>query len=68
MADAGRIVLVFGVLLVLVGGAMTLFGRFHLPGDLTFRAGGATIYVPIATGIILSVVLTLVLNLVLRHR
>jgi len=68
MAEAGRIVLVFGVLLVLVGGAMMLFGRLHLPGDITFRTGGATIYIPIATSLIVSIVLTLVLNLVLRHR
>ena len=68
MAEAGRIVLVFGVLLVLVGGAMMLFGRLHLPGDITFRTGGATIYIPIASSLIVSIVLTLVLNLVLRHR
>lgn len=64
----GRIVLVLGVLLVLFGGAMMLFGRLHLPGDLTLRAGGATIYLPIATGVILSIVLTVVLNLVFRQR
>ena len=68
MQDAGRILLVFGVLLVLIGGAMTLLGRFHLPGDFTFRTGGLTVYVPIATSIILSIVLTVVLNVVLRHR
>ncbi len=68
MQDAGRILLVFGVLLVLIGGAMTLFGRFHLPGDFTFRSGGVTVYVPIATSVILSIVLTAVLNLLLRHR
>ena len=45
-----------------------LFGRFHLPGDLTFRAGGVTVYIPIATGIILSILLTVVLNVVFRHR
>jgi len=68
MQDAGRILLVFGVLLVLIGGALTLFGRFHLPGDFTFRSGGVTVFVPIATSIILSIVLTIVLNLWLRHR
>jgi hypothetical protein len=68
MQDAGRIILLFGVLLVLVGGALTLFGRFHLPGDLTFKSGGLTVYVPIATSIVLSIVLTIVLNVVLRHR
>jgi hypothetical protein len=68
MADVGRVVLVFGVLLVIVGGALMLFGRFHLPGDLTFRSGGVTVYVPIATSIVISIVLTLVLNLVFRQR
>ncbi len=68
MQEAGRILLLFGVLLVLIGGAMTLFGRFHLPGDFTFRSGGLTLYLPVATSIILSIVLTVVLNVVLRHR
>ncbi len=60
--------LVFGVLIALVGGALMLFGRFQLPGDFTFRSGGVTVYVPIATSIILSVVLTVALNLFLRQR
>ena len=68
MQAAGRLVLLAGVALVLVGGAMTLFGRFHLPGDVTLRGGGVTVYVPIATSIILSIVLTVVLNLLFRHR
>jgi len=68
MQDAGRILLVFGALIALIGGALMLFGRFHLPGDLTFRSGGVTIYLPIATSIILSIVLTIALNLFFRHR
>ena len=68
MADAGRLLLVVGVLMVIVGGALMLFGRFHLPGDITFKSGSVTVYVPIATSIILSVVLTLVLNILFRQR
>jgi hypothetical protein len=68
MQDAGRLLLVFGVLLVVIGGALMLFGRFHLPGDFTFRSGGVTIHLPIATSIILSVILTIVLNVVFRQR
>ncbi|HEX9476737.1 MAG TPA: DUF2905 domain-containing protein [Candidatus Dormibacteraeota bacterium] len=68
MADAGRLLLVAGVLLIIVGGALMLFGRFHLPGDLTFRAGNVTLYVPVATSIILSVILTVLLNLLFRQR
>ena len=68
MQDVGRVLLVFGVLIALIGGGLMLFGRFQLPGDLTFRTGGVTVYVPIATSIILSIVLTVALNLFFRHR
>ena len=68
MQDIGRLLLVFGVLLALIGGGLMLFGRFHLPGDLTFRSGGMTVYVPIVASIILSIVLTVVVNVMLWHR
>ena len=68
MADAGRLLLVVGVLMIVVGGALMLFGRFHLPGDITFRSGNVTVYFPIATSIILSVILTILLNLLFRQR
>jgi DUF2905 family protein len=68
MADVGRLLLVLGVVLAVVGLALMLFGRFHLPGDFTFRSGSTTVYIPLATSIILSVVATIVLNLVFRQR
>jgi hypothetical protein len=68
MADVGRMLLVVGVLLVVIGGALMIFGRFHLPGDFTFRTGNATVYIPVATSIILSIIATVVLNLVFRQR
>ena len=68
MADVGRMLLVFGVLLVVIGGALMLFGRFHLPGDFTLRSGNVTVYIPLATSIILSIVLSVALNLFFRHR
>lgn len=68
MADAGRLLLVAGVLLVVVGGALMLFGRFQVPGDFTFRSGSLTVYIPIATCLILSVVLTIVANFLFRQR
>ena len=68
MQDVGRMLLVFAVLIALIGGALMLFGRFQLPGDFTFRSGGVTVYVPIATSIILSIVLTVALNLLFRQR
>lgn len=68
MQDIGRLLLVFGVLLAVIGGGLMLFGRFNLPGDFTFRSGNVTVYVPIATSIILSVVLTVVLSVIFRQK
>ena len=44
---------------------MPYLGR--LPGDLSFEWGGARVYMPLATSILLSVVLTIILNLLLRR-
>ena len=68
MQDIGRLLLVFGILLAVIGGGLMLFGRFHLPGDITFKSGSMTFYVPIATSIVLSVILTVVVNLLFRQR
>ena len=67
----GRPLLVAGVVLVVIGAALT-WGRFFrfgsLPGDFTWSGRGWTIAFPLATCIILSIVLTLILNLVVRRR
>jgi hypothetical protein len=68
MQDVGRMFLLFGVLLAIIGGGLMLVGKFNLPGDFTFRSGGVTVYIPIATSIILSIVLTVLLNVIFRQR
>jgi Protein of unknown function (DUF2905) len=66
--EAGRLVLAAGVFLLVIGGALMLLGRFALPGDLVIRRGSLTIYLPLATSLVLSVALTIALNLFLRGR
>jgi hypothetical protein len=68
--ELGRVVLIVGVVLVLVGGLAALgvrlpFGR--LPGDIAIEGDRGGVYIPIATMIILSVVLTVLANLFLRR-
>lgn len=70
MSDVGRFLVVLGIVLALVGGALVLGGRLglgRLPGDLSFGKGNARVYVPVATSIVVSVVLTVVLNLLSRR-
>jgi Protein of unknown function (DUF2905) len=68
--ELGRIVLVIGIVLVVVGGLAMLgvrlpFGR--LPGDIAIEGERGGFYFPIVTMIIVSVILTIVFNLFLRR-
>jgi hypothetical protein len=68
MADIGRLVLTVGIIMVVLGAALMLFGRLHLPGDIVIRRGNLTVYAPLATSLLLSIMLTLLLNLLFRAR
>lgn len=57
----GAVILGFGILLVLAD-RVPFIGR--LPGDIRVSGDGWTVYAPIATSIVLSVLLTAVLSLV----
>ncbi len=66
----GRLLLIGGIALALLGGLLLLVGRLglpRLPGDLVFQRDGVVIWIPLATSLILSLVLTLVLNLLARR-
>lgn len=68
MPELGRTVMLFGLILLIVGALLTVAGRVpRLPGDIIIRRDTVTIYVPIATSILLSVILTLVLSLLVRR-
>ena len=62
--DAGRLLMVLGGILFLVGVALTAAGPLglgRLPGDVLLRRGNFTFYFPLMTSILLSIVLTLLL-------
>lgn len=66
----GRILIIFGVMLIVVGGLIQLapwipLGR--LPGDIRITSGNARIYIPIVSSILVSVVLSLVFSLLARR-
>lgn len=73
MADLGKMLLVFGAILVAAGLLLILFGRTNvplgrLPGDIIYRGKNTTFYFPIVTSIVLSVVLSVVLYFISRFR
>ncbi|MCY4026625.1 MAG: DUF2905 domain-containing protein [Acidobacteria bacterium] len=63
----GRLLVVVGLLLV-AGGALLMAGvpLGRLPGDLVFRRGNTTLYLPLATCVLASIVLTLLLAFLRR--
>jgi hypothetical protein len=71
MAEMGRILVAFGVALVVTGGIVMLLGRTgmplgRLPGDFLYRGKNTTLYFPLASSILISIVLSIVLFLVGR--
>lgn len=73
MGDLGKILIILGVILAVVGVALVLLSRTglplgRLPGDIFYRGKNTTIYFPLATSLLLSVVLTLVLYVIGRFR
>jgi DUF2905 family protein len=71
MADLGRMLIVLGVVVAVVGVVLVLFGRVpwigRLPGDIHVQRGNWTFYVPLGTSILVSILLTLVLWLIGRR-
>ena len=70
MDGLGRVLIVFGILIALIGVAfvvgpkMPFLGR--LPGDLTFRGERVSIFFPLVTSILISIVVTVLLNVIFR--
>lgn len=68
--EIGRVILVIGIVLVVVGALSVLgvrlpFGR--LPGDIAIEGDRGGLYFPIGTMIVISIVLSVLLNVVLRR-
>ncbi|MEK6710236.1 MAG: DUF2905 domain-containing protein [Nitrospinota bacterium] len=66
----GRMLILFGVLLVVLGLVLTLAPRVpflgNLPGDLHLKGKNWSFHFPIVTSIVVSVALTALLNLFFR--
>ena len=71
MIPLGKMLLLFGLLMVLLGLVLLVAGHFsgkvpwlgRLPGDIHIQRGNWTLYFPLATCLIISVVLTLLFSL-----
>jgi len=69
MLNLSRILLLLGLIFLLAGGLLYIAARFNLPlgrlpGDIRIQGGNYSIYLPLATSLILSIVLTVLLNVI----
>ena len=73
MNQLGKLILGLGLALVVIGGVLMLAGRIglplgRLPGDIVYRGKHTTVYFPLVTCIVISVVLTLIFYVISRFR
>jgi hypothetical protein len=71
--ELGKLLIFLGVGLVVAGVVVMVLWRMNLPlgrlpGDFLYRGKNTTVYFPLATSVVVSVVLTVLLYLVSRWR
>lgn len=69
LRELGRMMLVVGVVLMVVGGLLAFGARLplrlgRLPGDIVWQGKGGSFYFPIVTCIVLSIALTAIIWIV----
>ena len=66
----GKMLILIGAIVVIIGLIMTFWDKIpflgKLPGDFSFKGKGYAVYIPLATGLIISLLLTLILNIFFR--
>ncbi len=74
LSTLGRYLLIAGFAVALLGGVLMIAGQVpglrslgQLPGDLVIRRGPLTVYLPIVSSIVLSLVLTVAILLITRR-
>jgi len=69
--SVGKILILFGLMLVLLGGLFLLLGKIpllgRLPGDIYLQKKGWRFYFPFTTSILISILLTLFFSLFTRR-
>ena len=74
MTDLGKALIAVGFVIALIGALLIVAGRMglplgRLPGDFAYRGKNFSVFVPLGTSVLLSVILSVVLYILSRfHR
>jgi hypothetical protein len=71
LSTLSRWLIIIGLSLAGIGAIVALLGRFgiplgRLPGDFRFQSGNVSVYIPLASAVLLSVLLSVAVNILLR--
>lgn len=70
MHQAGKLLIIFGVIIVIAGVIIYFFDKIpflgKLPGDIVVKKKNFTFYFPLMTSIVVSVILSLILYLIAK--
>jgi heme/copper-type cytochrome/quinol oxidase subunit 4 len=64
MEQIGKLVLLAGAALVVVGGVLWILGRLGfggLPGDIRYESDRVKVYFPVVTCLVVSIILSLII-------
>ncbi len=70
MSDLGRWLVIIGVIIIVIGAIFMVAGKIpwlgKLPGDIVWRRGDSTLFIPFGTMLLVSIALTVILNIIGR--
>lgn len=62
----GKIFILIGVIFIIIGLLWSFIGK--LPGDIVIKRGNTTVYFPIVTSIVVSIILSLIFYFLNKFR
>ncbi len=72
MGEIAKVMILIGAVLILVGLVILVFPRLpfmgKLPGDILIKKENFTLYFPLATSIVISIIISLVLYVINKFR
>ncbi|QTA37835.1 DUF2905 domain-containing protein [Thermosipho ferrireducens] len=66
----GKLLIVTGITILIIGILFYLMEKvnlFHLPGDIVIKRKNITIFIPVTSMIIISIILTVIFNVLFRR-
>lgn len=73
MQQIGKMLIAAGLIITFAGFVLILAGRFNLPfgnlpGDITYQKKNLTVFAPLGTMLLISVIITIIINILSRWK